>query len=176
MRWFDDLLGRRPRVRIALAPTEPMLHIAEQCQSALRLCLEPATQRRHEGVAYLLGRTDGTTGLCVHAVRPRATTTPGSFNVEPREMALVVQTACDLDLQIVAQVHTHPRGAAHSDGDEDGANIRYDGFFSIVVPDYGIHLPDLSGAATYHYSAASGWTLLRGDRLRVVTPGTALDG
>jgi proteasome lid subunit RPN8/RPN11 len=66
-------------------------------------------------------------------------------------MTKVVRKANDTGLQVVGQIHTHPGQAYHSDGDIDGARIAYNGFISIVVPDYGRHLPSLVGAAAYFY-------------------------
>lgn len=170
--WFTS---RRRRSAPELAAPEPQIFIADSCLAALRQCIAPALQRRHEGVAFLLGRTDGISATCTTAVRPRAATGPGFFHVSSSEMARVVALAMDFDLQIVGQVHTHPVDAFHSDGDEDGANIRYDGFVSIVLPDYGTRLPDFSGSAIYHHGKA-GWSLLDLACLKIVPAGVALDG
>jgi hypothetical protein len=51
------------------------------CLEALCTCLEPEVRRAHEGVAYLLGQSDGTVAVAVAAVSPAAVTTPGSFSV-----------------------------------------------------------------------------------------------
>jgi proteasome lid subunit RPN8/RPN11 len=171
---FNRLFGSRRDS--PLPPPEPKLWLAESCHRALQQCLAPSQASRNEGVCFLLGRTDGNTAVCITAVRPKAKTGPGYFHVPAFAMAEVLEIAMDLDLQIVAQVHTHPVDAFHSDGDEDGANIRYDGFVSIVLPNYGAQLPAFSGAAIYHYRAASGWTLLPEDALTVCAPGFALDG
>ena len=49
-------------------------------------------------------------------------------------------------LQVVGQLHTHPGEAHHSAGDLEGMRIRYPGYFSIVVPDYGSQLPSFKHA------------------------------
>jgi proteasome lid subunit RPN8/RPN11 len=104
-----------------------------------------------EGIAYLLGQTDGATTLVVGTIRPESRTTPGSFSVSSVAMARIVRRANDLGLQVVGQVHSHPGQACHSAGDDEGARISYDGYVSIVVPDYGRRLPSLAGAAVYFY-------------------------
>lgn len=83
-------------------------------------------------------------------------------------MAKVVFLAMELDLQIVGQVHTHPQEAFHSAGDEEGANIRYNGFISIVIPDYGDHLPARTGWAVYRFRESGGWQPLDVDVVTVV--------
>lgn len=176
MGWLTKLLRPTPPAyRVVEEPPEPKLVIPQGCFSALLECLAPAKARGHEGVAFLLGRTDGATALCVQAVRPKATTSPGSFHVSARDMARVIELAANLDLQVVGQVHTHPRDAFHSDGDEDGANIRFDGFVSLVIPDYGARLPDLIGSAAYVFSAAAGdWKPLPVSSIHILHSGVAL--
>ena len=89
--------------------------------------------------------------MIVGAIRPESHATIGSFNVSSVAMARVVRAANDIGLQVVGQVHTHPKLAYHSGGDDDGARIVYDGYISIVVPGYGRELPSLRGAAIYSY-------------------------
>jgi proteasome lid subunit RPN8/RPN11 len=89
-------------------------------------------------------------------------------------MARVVALATELDLQVVGQVHTHPHLAGHSDGDEDGANIKFDGFVSIVVPDYGAHLPSLENSAVYSYHQTLGWRKLPLSAIIILNGGVAL--
>src|SRR5437764_899322 len=120
----------------------PLVLMTRSCQLGIDRCLDQWRSWKHEGICFLFGNTDGKTATCILAVRPNAQTTPGSFHVSASEMAKLVSIATDLRLQIVGQVHTHPMKAAHSDGDEDGANIRFEGFISIVVPNYGAALPD----------------------------------
>jgi proteasome lid subunit RPN8/RPN11 len=118
---------------------------------AMRDCMAQEIARGHEGIAYLFGQTNGATTVVVGAIRPEARTTVGSFNVTSVAMARVVRAATDAGLQVIGQIHTHPGQAYHSDGDEDGARIVYDGYVSIVVPEYGRRLPSLNGAAIYFY-------------------------
>ena len=159
---FARFLGfAKPNFRRPAVPTRPKLLMTQACLDGLQASLAPETHKRHEGIAYLLGRTDGTITLAVSAFRPVAKTTPGSFFVEPKAIAPGVRAAARLGLQIVAQVHTHPGAAYHSDGDVEGARIRYAGYGSIVLPDYGHHLPRLDGAAVYVFGASGQWTELR---------------
>lgn len=123
----------------------------ESCLNGMRSCMAPEIELGHEGIAYLLGLTNGDSTVIVAAIRPESHTTVGSFNVSSVAMARVVRTANNVGLQVVGQVHTHPGSAYHSGGDDDGARIAYDGYVSIVVPDYGRELPSLRGAAVYSY-------------------------
>lgn len=160
---------RTKAYRVLAAAPPPRLVITEPCYAGMLHCLSSFNSKGHEGVSYLLGQTNGSVSVAIHSARPRAITTRGSFHVPPREMARVVGLATQYDLQVIAQVHTHPGEAYHSDGDVDGAKIMFEGFFSLVIPDYGAALPQLTGAAAFIFTG-QGWepvplsaiTLLRG--------------
>jgi proteasome lid subunit RPN8/RPN11 len=83
-------------------------------------------------------------------------------------MARGVRAATNLGLQVVAQVHTHPSIAYHSDGDVEGARIRYPGYGSIVLPDYGRSLPRLDDAAVYFFDMANTWVQLEPKEVIVI--------
>lgn len=137
----------RPVTRLPKA----RLIMTEASVLAMRACMAEEILRGHEGIAYLFGQTNGATTVVVGAMRPGARTTTGSFNVTSIAMAAVVRASSDAGLQVIGQIHTHPRQAYHSDGDVDGARIVYDGYVSIVLPDYGRRLPSFEGAAIYFY-------------------------
>jgi proteasome lid subunit RPN8/RPN11 len=132
-------------------PAPRRLVITEAAVLAIQDCIAREIAVGHEGIAYLFGQTNGESTVVVGSIRPDAQTTVGSFNVSARAMARVVRTASDAGLQVVGQIHTHPGQAYHSDGDIDGARIAYDGYVSIVVPQYGRKLPSFAGAAIFFY-------------------------
>ncbi len=152
----QKLLGfRRTKADSGYRPVTSLpafrLVVAEAALHAMQHAMAPEIAKGHEGIAYLAGQTSGETTLVIGALRPEARTTRGSFDVSARAMAKIVRTVADVGLQVVGQIHTHPREAYHSDGDVEGARIAYDGFVSIVLPDYGRHLPSLSQSAVYVY-------------------------
>jgi len=154
-RWiFKRSRPSKPTYRPVVPPHPRRVAITASCRDALQISLAPEITQRHEGIIYLLGQTDGYTSLIVTAFRPRATTTRGSFHVEETAMRPVVEAATAAGLQVVGQLHTHPREAYHSAGDETGALIRFNGFVSIVLPHYGTQLPSLDGAAVYMFSTS----------------------
>lgn len=162
------LLGlARPAAR--RFPPSPKLVLTRDCFHAVQAGLAPEVQRGHEGIIYLLGRTDGTVTLGVAVFRPQAHTTAGSFNVSAAAMAPCMTAASNLNLQVVGQIHTHPGQAYHSDGDVEGARIRYAGYVSLVIPDYGRRLPSLAGTAAYIWQNGA-WGALADTDL-VIIPG-----
>jgi len=160
------MFRRKPAYRPG--PPPPRFVLTESCVEALYACMEPEIRGGHEGVAYVLGQTDGTVTLAIAAVRPEAATTRGSFSVSAPAMAKVVRTATKAGLQVVAQVHTHPGKAYHSDGDVEGARIVYRGFVSVVLPDYGRRLPALDGAAVYMFRREAGFVEVAAERIGIM--------
>ena len=151
--WFQRLFSPRPAAYRRVTPPQPhRIVTTAACVSALRPALAPETARGHEGIVFLLGQTDGFTSVALTVYRPVARTTRGSFHVDIIAMRQVVEAANAHGLQVVGQLHTHPGEAFHSDGDIAGALIRFGGFVSIVLPEYGKHLPDFRGAAIYIFS------------------------
>ena len=122
--------------------------LTRQCLREVMLGMQSATQRSHEGIAYLIGLTTGTTTIAASARFPNAATTRGSFDVSSGEIAKIVGEVTKSNLQVVGQIHTHPSGAFHSKGDLDGMRIKHPGYFSMVLPKYGSLLPSLKSAHT----------------------------
>lgn len=104
-----NLFGLRRTVGRRL-PDPPRLLVLQSCLAAAQSALAPATQQGHEGIVYLLGRTDGVTTLAVAIFRPDAVTTYGSFHVSASAMASCVNCAEGFGLQVVGQlIHTPAR-------------------------------------------------------------------
>jgi len=168
--WLKRVRSQKLK-NIPISPQPAKLLVTAKALDSLIVALVRSQQQRHEGIAYLLGRTDGATTLAVAVFAPDARTTAGSFHVRPRAMLSCMQAAARFELQVVAQVHTHPGQAYHSDGDVEGAKIRYPGYASLVLPEYGRHLPSLTGAAAYLWQKPHGWVELSDDDIIVIPAG-----
>lgn len=104
--------------------------------SALRRSGTPG--QSHEGVAYWAGRRLGPDAVVTTCIAPAAETTFGSFATSSSTNAKVVMFLAREGLELLGQVHSHPgRFVDHSDGDNERALMPYEGFLSIVVPNYG---------------------------------------
>ena len=119
--------------------------ITERCCQQIVDGLSESVVRRHEGILYFIGLTTGTVSLAVSGICPEMTSTPGSVDVSALEIGKINRAAMTSGLQVVGQLHTHPGSAYHSEGDLIGMRIRYPGYFSVVAPHYGTHLPSLQG-------------------------------
>ena len=142
--------------------------ITTGCISAIQQCLAKDTRKKHEGIAYLLGQVSENRTIAVAAICPKASTTYGSFSVTSKDMARVIRTANKLNVQVVGQVHSHPGDAFHSDGDNNGANIAYRGYVSIVLPQYGRKLPSMDGTAFFLFNERGKFIELGIDKVTIV--------
>lgn len=141
--------GIRQRLRRRLKPRPRLtLVMTIQCRDLITAALRESLDKGHEGIVYFVGLTTGTTTLAVSGFAPVAVTTPHSVDVKAVELGKVIRIAATAGLQVVGQLHTHPRDAHHSAGDLTGMRIRYPGYFSVVVPDYGSRLPSLEQVHT----------------------------
>lgn len=125
---------RRPKLSIRMTT---------HCRNQTADLLRESAQLGTEGIVYFVGLTDGKATVAMSAVLPEADTSPTSFDVSPKELSKIIRSASLAGLQVVGQLHTHPKSAYHSEGDLLGMRIRHPGYFSIVVPDYGTRLPSL---------------------------------
>ena len=161
-------LARRKKTLLAQPIEEQRLVLTQASLIGLRSAMEPKTRKNEEAIAYLLGKSTASETLIVSVVRPVANTTPGSFSVTAAAMATVVRCAVNAGLQVAGQAHTHPGKAYHSQGDDEGARIAYDGYVSLVFPNYGKDLPSLTGAAAYMYETNQGFVPIEVSRITVV--------
>ena len=124
-----------------------------QCRDQISEQLRGSVRRGHEGIVYFVGLTTGSTTLALSAMAPEADATAGSVDVSAVELGKVIRFAAMSELQVAGQLHTHPCGAHHSDGDLTEMKIRHPGYFSIVVPNYGAQLPSFKDTHTLMWTA-----------------------
>ena len=138
----------RPLLRMAGQRSGLKVRMTTHCCDQTTKCLQTSVQRGHEGIVYFVGLTNGATTMVLYAMLPEVDSTRRSVDVSARELGKIIRSASEAGLQVVGQLHTHPADAYHSDGDLVGMRIRYPGYFSIVVPDYGARLPSLRHSDT----------------------------
>lgn len=136
----DDTLGLAPEAEEEFSP--PRLVVPDEvCRETVRGIQShspPGTD--HEGVVYWAGVTDEMLGakLALSVIVPEAVTTPGSYDVSPVANGNVIEAIHDHDIELIATVHSHPgRWTSHSDRDDKESQLPHEGYYSVVVPNYG---------------------------------------
>lgn len=128
-----------------------------------------------EGIGLWAGSQAGGDGFVSTLIMPGVSSL-GRFHGElsAATMAAVISRLDELDLVLLAQIHSHPRSAFLSDTDAERPAIAVPGFLSLVVPNFGfVDVADVGTWAAYEYLGARRWHELsaaeRGERL-VVDP------
>lgn len=123
-----------------VASTHPAVFLTyEVAEETARLVASFGTSdEHHEGIVYWAGIRTPLACVVTSVLAPDATTTWGSYRTSIGANAYIVKAINDLKLQMLGQVHGHPTDwVDHSDGDNTGAFMPYDGFYSIILPWYG---------------------------------------
>jgi proteasome lid subunit RPN8/RPN11 len=104
----------------------------------VHLLRESGTEEEaHEGIVYWAGRRAANETFVMTCLAPAAATTYGSFRTSSEANACVVVALSAAGLELLGQVHSHPGSSVgHSHGDDENALMPYEGFLSVVVPDY----------------------------------------
>jgi proteasome lid subunit RPN8/RPN11 len=119
----------------------PTIIVSEQvCEATTRGLRSHGPQDTdHEGVVIWAGVTLENVGakFVTSCIVPEADTSPGSFDITPAADARVVQAINEYDIHGIGLLHSHPGpNTDHSRGDEKDAGLVFDGYYSIVVPNY----------------------------------------
>jgi len=135
----------------------------------------------HEGIVYLGGVEVADRAVALAALSPAAETTWGSFRTELAANTAVVQALDRLRLVLVGQIHSHPgTWVDHSDGDDEGALVRFEGYWSLVVPVFareGMRPLERCGVHRFQRGRFARLTVAAvGARVHVVPPSVDLRG
>jgi len=127
------------RSRSVPKSTPPMVWISRSIldQTTEILRRSGSQTQSHEGVVYWAGRRSGNEYLITTCIAPEAQTTRGSFRTTSATNARVVMYLAKSNLELLGQVHSHPGTFIdHSEGDDEDALMPYEGFYSVIVPNY----------------------------------------
>ena len=106
----------------------------------------------HEGLVYWLGRELGHLQVILSVLVPQCDHSARNVMVSRQEVGRAARVARSMNLGILAQVHSHPgQDARHSDGDDELILLPFEGMLSVVAPNYGITMRDLSDLAIHQY-------------------------
>ncbi|ACS40458.1 MULTISPECIES: Mov34/MPN/PAD-1 family protein [Methylobacteriaceae] len=134
-------------------------------------------RRGEERAVLWLARSASAAPTPVQEVyEPEQATAEDYFHLPPASMRALMGHLRAHRLKIVAQVHTHPGRAFHSEADDAWAIVRHRGALSLVLPRFAATATPgtfLEEAMVYELSDAGLWEHVRrpGERIRIeVTP------
>ena len=126
--------------------------------------LRAVGERGNEGLVLWCGKADGDTFNVTRILIPRQrgirTADGVCAIVDSREMHRINVELYESGLRIVAQVHSHPTHAFHSDTDDEYAIANTVGALSFVVPDFAVREFSLDDCAIYRLGAGGEWSEL----------------
>lgn len=114
-----------------------------------------------EGMVLWTGKADDTTFHVTQLLIPRQrglrTKDGVCVIVDADEMHRINVHLFQSSLRLIAQVHSHPTHAYHSDTDDQYAIATTTGAFSLVVPDFAVRPFSLSDCAIYRLAGNGQW-------------------
>lgn len=99
--------------------------------------IEKAGKENCEKLVLWLGKNTSDGDSVVALLVPEQINDYGYFELPRSSMASILSYLRENHLKIIAQVHSHPEKAFHSDADNRWAIIRHEGALSIVIPYFG---------------------------------------
>ena len=115
----------------------------------------------NEGFALWAGRAEGQTFQVLETIIPAQTAIRSQngvcVGVDADELFRLNVHLYSRELKLVAQLHSHPGAAYHSDTDDQYPIATTAGALSIVVPDFAAGPFSLDNCAVYRLDPAAGW-------------------
>lgn len=108
----------------------------------------------YEGLVLWIGTiNDDNTAEVTKAITPEQDSIKSEngvgYFVKSETLFSVNKFLSETGLRLLAQIHSHPGRAYHSDADDRYCIVTIEGGFSIVVPNFGFGPSDISSWATY---------------------------
>ena len=138
--FFDRFVKLFGRKRSIVEPRLFQVYVPEEVLNRTGSLISSSGHKghSHEGIVYWAGVECDNNWTVLMVIAPNAKTSPGSYMTSPVANAMAVAKISEFNLHILAQVHGHPgEWVGHSEVDNHGAFMPYEGFFSIVVPWFG---------------------------------------
>jgi hypothetical protein len=126
----------------------------------------------YERLALLAGIKKGRDFIVTNLIYPaqelRRSKFGVSFHVSGEEIERIWDWLYENKCMLIAQVHSHPQEAYHSEADDDLAIITTFGGLSLVVPDFGNSDQNFNGSAIFRLLPESGWTELTTEQINTI--------
>jgi hypothetical protein len=123
----------------------------------------------YERLALCAGKKNSKEFKITHVLYPRQylqkTLLGVSFHVDGEELERIGDWLYENQLSLIAQIHSHPNEAYHSEADDNYAIITKAGGLSIVVPDFGTSDAYFEKSAFFRLYPETGWTELSKEQI-----------
>jgi hypothetical protein len=114
-----------------------------------------------EGVALFAGKESGESFIVTTTLVPQQTALSIEYgllySVSGEELHRLNVFLYENELSLIAQIHSHPKEAFHSDTDDASPIVTTVGGISIVVPDFASGAIDVRQWAVYRLSVENEW-------------------
>lgn len=158
-----DEVGTRPTGAIALLDIGRLLvpwRLAEIAQAHLR----DVGRDEKEGFALWIGRREGRVFAVDETLIPEQQglrfDTGVCVTVSGEELFRINRYLYATGRQLVAQLHSHPTHAYHSETDDTYPIATLAGAFSLVIPDFAVRDFSLDECAVYRLIPGDGWVAM----------------
>ncbi len=149
---MQDMRGTLVRQMPTLRETSRVLVPPSIIAGTLQVLRDFGAKRR-EGLVLWVGQIGANAASVEHIVIPpqRAVESEEGIGyfVEPGALFALNRALSERRQQLIAQVHSHPTRAYHSEADDRYAIVTAEGGLSLVVPDFGDAPDDLGAWAIY---------------------------
>jgi hypothetical protein len=136
------------------------LSVIQEGHNFLRI----AGRTGREGLVLWIGRREGVKFIVTELVIPEQqgirTNDGVCVIIEGAALARLNADLYKRQLQLIAQIHSHPQAAYHSSTDDEYAIATKVGCLSLVVPDFASRPFSLAECATFRLNTAGQWTEL----------------
>ena len=125
----------------------------------LQILKAAGRSKKERGVLWLADLTKP--GVVVEAYEPAQKTSKVLFWLPPESMRKLMGHLKEAKRMIVAQIHSHPAQAFHSETDDNHSVIGHAGALSVVIPYFakGINSENFTESSAFFYLLRSGeWT------------------
>ena len=152
-----------------MAHEDHTLEITIWCWFRLIRCLRQRGKGQGESGAFLLGKRRGSVASVTDFIPyddldPHVLDT-GIIRLEGESLGRLWEICSDRGIEVLADVHTHPRGSGQSLSDQENPMIATRGHVALIVPNFARSAFDLKGVGHYRYCGSKKWESLASPRL-----------
>ena len=126
----------------------------------------------YERLALLAGIKKGKEFIVTNLIYPaqelRRSIYGVSFHISGGELERIWEWLYENKCTLIAQIHSHPTEAYHSEADDNLAIITIFGGLSFVVPDFGNSDQNFGNSAIFRLLPESGWTELTKQQINTI--------